>query len=131
MTLIFNTIIPLFSMGIMNYLIYKSMKKRNMSLNRSQSMTVGNRSQITAAAGQADLTGTSNINTGKRRHSARYLRHQLATRLPLMKHLTISLPMLLVSIIDRFISKKCLLIHLTYMLHEKPHSCVKKLKRAS
>ena len=67
-------------MGIMNYLIYKSMKKRNMSLNRSQSMTVGNRSQITAAAGQSDLTGTSNTNTGKRRHSARYLRHQFSNK---------------------------------------------------
>ena len=51
-----------------------------MSLNRSQSMTVGNRSQITAAAGQSDLTGTSNINTGKRRHSARYLRHQFSNK---------------------------------------------------
>ena len=51
-----------------------------MSLNRSQSMTVGNRSQITAAAGHSDLTGTSSTNTGKRRHSARYLRHQFSNK---------------------------------------------------
>ena len=56
------------------------MKKRNMSLNRSHSMTVGNRSQITAANGQSDLTGNSNTNTGKRRHSARYLRHQFSNK---------------------------------------------------
>ena len=42
MTLIFNTIIPLLTMGILNYLIYKAMR-RSLKLNRHRtSSRMGN-----------------------------------------------------------------------------------------